>query len=247
VCKRLARRIAELGLDDLDAYRVFLENNPGEWRTLDEMCRITISRFYRDRAVWDLLCTVVLPTLASDAAAEDGADVRCWSAGCGSGEEAFTLRIAWRLGVIPAVGVDVPLRVVATDTNAALFERARRGIYSAGSLRFLPADWVERAFDAAGDGYRIREEFTRDIEFVEQDVRTAMPEGPFDLVFCRNLVFTYFDDALQEELLKKISRRLTAGGTLVVGAHERLPGPAEEFAALQNNGSIWQKQTGKSQ
>ena len=247
VCKRLSRRIAELGLADLGAYRAFLESNETEWRALDAMCRITISRFYRDRAVWDLLCGEALPALAREAVAGSRAVVRCWSAGCGSGEEAFTLRIAWRLGVVPAVGADVPLSVVATDTNPALFARARRGVYSTGSLRFLPDQWVDRAFDETPDGYRIKEVFTQGIEFVEQDIRTAMPGGPFDLVFCRNLVFTYFDDALQMELLEKISSRLAAAGTLVVGAHERLPGGAEEFETLQGNQSIWRKRVGKDQ
>jgi chemotaxis protein methyltransferase CheR len=247
VCKRLGRRVAELGLDDLDAYRVFLESHDEEWRVLDSMCRVTITRFYRDRAVWDLLCADVLPALARRAVSSGKMEVRCWSAGCGSGEEAYTLRIAWLLGAIPATGVDLPLRVVATDSNPMLFDRARRGIYKPGSLRFLPVEWVETAFEETTEGHRLQDTFTKDIDFVDQDIRENMPDGVFDLVLCRNLVFTYFDESLQKELLERIAGRIAADGTLVIGAHERLPGLAHDFEALKNNQSIWQKQTGNRQ
>ncbi len=170
-------------------------------------------------------------------------EVRCWSAGCGSGEEAYTLRIAWLLGTVPATGVDFPIHIVATDSNPKLFDRARRGIYKQGSLRFLPVEWVETAFEETTEGYRLRDTFTEDIDFVEQDIRENMPDGVFDLVLCRNLVFTYFDEPLQKELLDRIASRIVAGGTLVVGAHEQLPGPAHDFEALKNNQSIWQKKT----
>ena len=84
VCKRIDGRLRELGLDNTAAYQEYLENNPAEWHVLDDFCRISISRFYRDRSVFDCLRDDVLPNLAARAAALGERQLRCWSAGCAS-------------------------------------------------------------------------------------------------------------------------------------------------------------------
>ena len=87
VCRRIQRRMRELDLGDFAAYRTLLETHAEEWGTLDGMCRITISRFCRDKAVFEVLASTVLPELARRALSRDRAMVTVWSAGCGSGEE----------------------------------------------------------------------------------------------------------------------------------------------------------------
>src|SRR6516225_732332 len=91
VGKRLNRRLAELGLADLSAYRTFLMREPAEWGQLDAMCRIPISRFYRDRGVFDAIGQQLLPEAAAAVTARGANAVKCWSAGCASGEEPYTL------------------------------------------------------------------------------------------------------------------------------------------------------------
>jgi chemotaxis protein methyltransferase CheR len=103
------------------------------------LCRIAISRFHRDRGVFDHLLRAVLPGLAQRASERGAEAVRCWSAGCASGEEPYTLRILWDLG-LPAERARVPLRIVATDVDARLLERAREGRYPASSLKELPRE-----------------------------------------------------------------------------------------------------------
>lgn len=93
VCKRIDRRCRELGLPDGVAYRDYLVTHPTEWPIMASLCRISISRFYRDRAVFDQLAQVVLPVLASGET-----ELRCWSLGYASGEEAYTLNLIWRSG-----------------------------------------------------------------------------------------------------------------------------------------------------
>ena len=85
VCKRVGRRMKELGLTDLEAYREHLEVHPEEWATLDGFCRITISRFFRDRGVYETLGREVLPGLARLSSSEGESPVRIWSAGFGGG------------------------------------------------------------------------------------------------------------------------------------------------------------------
>jgi chemotaxis protein methyltransferase CheR len=204
VRRRIARRIAQVGLADAAAYRTYLEANDDEWDVLARLCRVTISRFWRDRAVFEALRDHVLREL--------GPNVVAWSAGCASGEEPYSL-------VLAAAEAGVEIHVVATDVDPALLERARRARYRESSLRDLPADVRARAFD----GGSLRSEYRRPVDFLLHDVRDGAPNGPFDVTLCRNLVFTYFADELQLDIGRRLSRSLRAGGALVVGAHEALP------------------------
>src|SRR5690242_9500744 len=98
VCKRLRRRLDELRLKSLEQYRSRLEADPLEWAVLDHLCRITISRLYRDKWVFDFLGRVILLDL-TQAASLHSRPIRCWSAGCASGEEVYTLKILYELEV----------------------------------------------------------------------------------------------------------------------------------------------------
>jgi len=219
VHKRIDRRMGELGLSEVADYRAYLESNPDEWSVLDAFCRISISRFYRDRGVFDYVGEQLLPGLAQAAIARGEPDVHAWCAGCASGEEAYTLSILWRRCVRPRYP-RIDFRLVATDVDRQLLDRAHRAAYSASSLKEVPPGWLEEAFTPQGEDYVLRPEFAAGVELLQQDIRSEMPAGPFRLVLCRNLAFTYFDEELQREILGRIYRRLTADGVLVIGRKE---------------------------
>ena len=243
VCKRLSRRIGELGMSGFPAYKSYLENHAEEWHILGSLCRITISRFYRDRSVFDLLRSTILPLLAESISGRGENELRCWSAGCCSGEEAYTLQILWKMSVVPRLHTDLPLRIIATDADPAVLERARRGCYPESSLQELPKEWREPVFGPSGTCYTVNEPFRSDIEFVRQDIREQCPDGPFHLILCRNLVFTYFEESLQREVLERIAERLVPGGILVLGIHETIPGGETAVAPYDNVRSIYRKMT----
>jgi chemotaxis protein methyltransferase CheR len=190
VCRRVRRRLETLGLDGYEAYRARLESDPGEWAVLDGLMNVTISRFNRDRGVFEFLRDEVLRP-----------GMRVWSAGCASGEEPYTLALM-------CDGLDI----LATDVDPAMLRRAEAARYPASSLRELP----DR--DAFVDG--VLDARYRHVTFALHDVRDDPPHGPFDLVLCRNLAFTYFDEATQRETLQRIEG---VTDMLVIGAHERLP------------------------
>jgi chemotaxis protein methyltransferase CheR len=220
--KRIRRRIAALGLSGFSEYRARLEEDPDEWNVLDGLCGVTISRFHRDRQVWATLRDEVLPTLADDATAAREPRLRCWSLGCASGEEPYTLSILWTLELADRYP-HLSLGVLATDVDEEVLERARLAIYEAGSLRELPSSSLEAAFDLDEGVYRLRERFRAPVEFRKADARGALPEGPFHLLLCRNIVFTYFDEDLQRETLDRALTRLVPGGAFIVAPHEKLP------------------------
>jgi chemotaxis protein methyltransferase CheR len=228
VGKRLGRRIAELGIKDLPAYRELLCRDPAEWSQLHVICRIPISRFYRDRGVFDSIGQRILPDAAAKAVERGDRMVRCWSAGCASGEEPYTIALIWRYQVAPHWPT-VALRIVATDADETMIARAEAGCYTRSSLKELPREWVERAFRAPGALYCLDPELRRGVDFALQDIRDAMPDGPFDVIFCRNLAFTYFEEGLQRRVLDGLKGRLTAGGVLVLGMHEALPAGSSGF------------------
>lgn len=195
LAKRIKRRARALGLaGDVEAYRAHLAADENEWNELDAICRVTISRLYRDAPVMERLARDVLPRAR-----------RVWSAGCASGEEPYTIAL-----LAPHV------EIVATDIDPELLERAKRADFGDSSLRELPVELRAR-FASERDALRGR------ITFLVQDLRREAPAGPFDLVLCRNVAFTYFDASLQREVLARIESVLAPGGELVIGKGERLP------------------------
>ncbi|MDH3563084.1 MAG: chemotaxis protein CheR [Gammaproteobacteria bacterium] len=222
VCKRIDRRCKALGLAGPRAYRDYLEGHPDEWEPLDRLCPITISSFYRDKAVFDFLGCTLLPHLARDAHERAAEDLRALSIGCASGEEPYTLKLAWHFHVAPDYR-QISLHIVATDVVSQMLERARKACYPPGSLKWLPEAWRTQAFEPVAGKYCLRAAFRQGIEFIQQDVRAALPEGSFNLILCRNLVFTYFDEGTQQQTLEQLLTRLSTGGALVIGRHETLP------------------------
>jgi len=124
--------------------------------------------------------------------------------------------IVWRLGP----GLWFPglrLRVLATDVDPEGLARARRGWYSRSSLKDLPPAYLEQAFAPIGQGWGLGEVYRDAVTFAEQDIRRTAPSGPFHLVLCRNVAFTYFDEDRQRDVLRTIVEPLVPGGALVVG------------------------------
>jgi chemotaxis protein methyltransferase CheR len=227
----------ELQLADLAGYRARLEADAAEWHVFDACCHITISRFFRDKGVFGDLGRQVLPDIAARAEREQR-DARVWSAGCASGEEPYTLKILWDLEVAPS-RPSVGLSIVATDVDAGMLARARRGCFAPTSLRELPPHLVGRAFDRVGRLLCIQPRYRQGIDFVPQDMRSEAPGWRFDLVLCRYVAFTYFTLALQDEVLQRILERLRAEGYLVIGTHERLP--ADGLPSLAGGPHIFRK------
>jgi chemotaxis protein methyltransferase CheR len=95
----------------------------------------------------------------------------------------------------------------------------------------VPKEWLDVAFRREGSDWRLLPEHAEAVRFSEQDVRVTLPPGPFDLILCRNLVYTYFAASWQQELTRALVDRLTPGGLLVLGKGERLP--ADELELVQ--------------
>jgi chemotaxis protein methyltransferase CheR len=240
VCRRASRRASELGLGSLAAYRSQLERDPREWDILAGFTAITISRFYRDRGIFAFLEQEAVPQLAAAAVNARRHHFDVWSAGCASGEEPYTIALLWNLAVGPMFP-GLELRVLATDIDPAVLERARRACYRSSSLKELPPERVRRAFVRRDDEYCLHLEHRRAVELRHHDIRTAPPDGPFDLVLCRNLAFTYFDCEEQRHVCGHLKAAIRSGGALVIGSHEALPTGVAGFAPWPGSNGVYRR------
>jgi chemotaxis protein methyltransferase CheR len=241
VCKRLRQRMHALGMEDFASYRARLESDASEWRIVDECCHITISRFFRDRGVFEVVRWHVLPDIAVRAERE-GRGALVWSAGCASGEEPYTLRILWD-AEIESAHPTVSLSIIASDVDKAMLARARQGCFELSSLHELPPSLIEQAFDRVGSQYCIRSKHREGIQFLDQDLRAETPPQLFDLILCRYVAFTYFAVPLQRRILVTMLGRLRPQGYLVIGTHERLPGEVPELVPVSRAPQVFQKKS----
>jgi chemotaxis protein methyltransferase CheR len=240
VCKRLQRRIDELGLVDVQAYRRHLQDHADEWSTLDHLCRVTVSRFYRDKVVLQHLSADVLPELARGAVARGDNALRGWSAGCAMGEEAYTLVLIWN-NVLQADFSELGIEVVGSDIDDQLLRRARRACYSYSSVKALPEDWLRSDFLLQQQEYCLSPRVHSKVTFIRGDMRNLQNLGCFDLVLCRNIAFTYFEESLQLAILNYIGESLVEGGALIIGGHEALPDGYGGFEPWSTHKAIFRK------
>lgn len=228
VCRQIGRRVGELGLGSLGEYRSVLERQPEEWPRLDALMDVTISRFYRDRAVFDFVRAEVMPALIARAQRAGSPVVRVWSAGCANGEEPYTLAIMWELEFADTHG-ELRLEVLATDIKSSVLQRAARARYPRSAMRDLPAGWREAAFSvesaSADDGEQLvlSPRFRAGVVLAQHDIRDDPPLGSFDLVICRYQAFTYFDEGGQRDTTAMFAGVTGPGAVLVLGSREQVP------------------------
>jgi chemotaxis protein methyltransferase CheR len=240
VCKRIGRRLDELGLASTEEYQRYLQEHPAEWNTLRHLCRVTISRFYRDRVLYDFFAADVLPPVCENFRRKGENTIRVWSCGCASGEEPYTIAALWHRRIAPSFP-GVSLEIIATDIDPVLIDRAGKACYPAGSMREMPADLLDHAFFSAGKEYCVRRPVRNSVRFLRQDLREESPAGTFQVIFCRNLAFTYFDRRLQEKVRERLARKTERDGILVAGMHELHAGAGPDFVPWIENLPIFQK------
>jgi chemotaxis protein methyltransferase CheR len=221
VCRRINKRNRDLNLNSYEDYRSYLQKNPQEWKVLDQMMRITISRFFRDGKTWQKLGDELLPEIILKANA-GGYTPGCWSAGCASGEEPYSFAILWKEKILPSFP-DTPLELIATDADGHLLKRAALACYERSSLKEVPPEWLDKAFCRRDSSWCLKESYRKLVKFDMQDIRKEMPQGQFDLIFCKNLAAMYFKKELAVSLFRKISERMRKGAFLVLGSHEEFP------------------------
>jgi two-component system CheB/CheR fusion protein len=228
--RRLQRRIVATNTGTLENYRKYVLEHPEEYQRLISSFLIKVTEFMRDREVFAYLRGTLLPQLV-ERARERGNELRFWSAGCASGEEAYSLAIA----VADALGDELSqfsVKIFATDLDSNAIAYARQGVYPAAALKDMPPELVERYFNRSDGSYEVSKIIRGLTVFGEHDLAQRAPFPNVDLVMCRN-VLIYFTKELQQRVLQLFAFSLHNGGYLIVGKAESTS-PLESYFVMHN-------------
>jgi two-component system CheB/CheR fusion protein len=234
--RRFQKRMQEVGVDDWDAYRVYLTEHPEEFVELFNTILINVTGFFRDREAWELVADEVIPRLLEE---KGDAPIRAWSAGCASGEEPYTIAML----LAEALGEDGfgrQVKIYATDIDDDALTEAREATYSAKQLENVPPGLRERYFQQQNNGFVFRNDIRRAVIFGRNDLHRDPPISRVDLLVSRNTLM-YFDPELQQRILANFYFALNRGGFLVVGKAEALQSGRNFFVPYNLKRRIFMK------
>ncbi len=236
VYSRLAKRLRALGLESFRDYCALVSGADG----LDERQRMltalttNVTRFFREPHHFEHLKSRVLPALIDQA--RRGGRVRLWSAACSSGEEPYSMALSV-LELAPDAA-DLDLKILATDIDREMVERARAGVYPDAHASAVPVElrrrWMMQTQTARGEkGWAFTDAVRRLVTFREHNLVGEWPmKGPFQAIFCRNVAI-YFEEATQSKIWSRFLPLLSTDGRLYIGHSERVTGPAANQLAAE--------------
>jgi two-component system, chemotaxis family, CheB/CheR fusion protein len=231
IMRRLSRLMVASGVSSIGEYLHYLQRNPEGYQRLVNSFLIKVTEFFRDAALFEVLRDHILPKLIADARDQER-ELRIWSAGTSTGEEAYSLAILCaELVRDQAMSADV--RIFATDVDEQAIAFARRGVYSADALRHVPETLVARYFTKVDDRYEVSKIIRNMTVFGQHDLGQRAPFPRIDLVLCRN-VLIYFTKELQTRALQLFAFALRDSGYLVLGKAESTT-PLPQFFKLINS------------
>jgi type IV pilus assembly protein PilK len=217
-------RMRELGYDDYQSYYDHLTSGPAgnvEWAALVDRLTVHETRFFRDPRALELVADICLPAMAERIRA--GGHVQIWSAGCATGEEAFTLAMLVD-DYLGRHGVPTRFGVTGTDISLYSLATAKQAIYPDRRLTHIPSKYHARYTQKLPvGGFQMTDSLRRRICFAQFNILdvSCTPPGSMDLVYCQN-VLIYFDRPTRARILDGLVRPLRPGGILVLGPGEMI-------------------------
>src|SRR5689334_2771170 len=238
--RRVDHRMSQVGVAGYAEYLDYLEMHHEEFTALFNTILINVTGFFRDPEAWEFLRTEVLPEIL--AVKSPTAPVRIWSAGCASGEEAYTLAIV----LTEMLGVGEfrdRVKIYATDVDEEALSQARHGSYSAREVRGIPPELLDKYFEVGGGRYVFRKDLRRSVIFGRNDLVQDAPISRIDLLLCRNTLM-YFNAETQARVLGRLHYALNPGGLLFLGKAEMLLSHGQLFAPVDLTRRFFRKRDG---
>ncbi len=231
---RMFSVLTEKKLSSFSEYFELLRRDGGELNTLLNKLTTNHTYFMREPRHFEFLKEVILPR---EEKTNRERNLRIWSAGCSTGEEAYTAVMLMKDYFRGNPGWDT--RILATDISTKVLANAQQGVYTAESLHGLSPEWERLYFRKSGDVYTLADEIKREVIFRQLNLMDDFHfQHPFDLIFCRN-VMIYFNQDAKDRLVKKFSDLLKPGGYLFIGHSETIQRESAGFRYIEP--SIYQK------
>lgn len=238
--RRVRRRMDQAGYTTFEEYLDFLQASSDEFTALFNTILINVTSFFRDAEAWDYVGAEVVPRLLAERGPND--PVRVWSAGCASGQEAYTLAMM----LAEALGAEEfrqRVKIYATDVDEDALSEGRSASYDAKAVESVPPDLLERHFEQVNGRYVFRKDLRRAVIFGRNDLVTDAPISRVDLLVCRNALM-YLNAETQRNVLGRLHFALTPQGTLFLGHAEMLLSHGDRFTPLSLKHRIFRKAAG---
>lgn len=236
--RRFRRRMFQLNLPDYGQYSEYIRRHPDEANQLLNTILINVTEFFRDPPAWEILRHEILSGLLKRL--KPGHSLRAWSAGCASGEEAYSIAILLAEHFGPRIQ-DYDIKIYATDIDDDALNSARRGEYSLDAVRRVRPEWREKYFHGKGL-LRVNREIRRLVIFGRSNLGQDAPISHVNLLVCRN-VLIYFDSELQKQILNRLHYALEPGGILFLGKSESQLTNSPQFLRMNARWRIFQRIT----
>ncbi|MEW2355605.1 CheR family methyltransferase [Spirillospora sp. NPDC029432] len=235
--RRIGRRMVAVGLGTFGEYRDFLEAQPEEYAALFDNLLINVTGFFRDAPAWEALAERVVPDLVKTG--PPARPIRVWSAGCSTGEEAYTLAMV----LAEALGVDGfrdRVKIYATDLDEAALQAARAGAYTERKVRDVPPELRARYFEPLQSSYVFRRDLRRQVIFGRNDLTKDAPISRVDLLVVRNTLM-YFNAETQAGILRRLHFALNDSGYIFLGKAEMLLNHGDWFEPVDLRKRLFHK------
>ncbi len=235
--RRVNRRMSQVAIPDYTEYLDYLQVHPDEFTALFNTILINVTGFFRDVDAWEHLRTDVIEPLLAAKAVND--PIRVWSAGCASGEEAYTLAMT----LAELLGTDEfrkRVKIYATDVDEEGLTHARHGAYNEREVSMVPPDLLAKYFDNQGGRYVFRKDLRRSVIFGRNDLVQDAPISRIDLLVCRNTLM-YFNAETQARIVARFHFAISNGGALFLGKAEMLLSHASLFQPIDLKRRIFRK------
>ncbi|KUI24154.1 chemotaxis protein CheR [Mycobacterium sp. IS-1742] len=238
--RRVRHRMEQAGYETFEEYLDVLQASSDEFAALFNTILINVTDFFRDPGAWDFLREDIVPSLLADRAPND--PIRVWSAGCASGQEAYTLAMV----LAEALGPEAfrhRVKIYATDVDDEALTEARAASFDAKAVESVPTELLHRYFEYVGGRYIFRKDLRRAVIFGRNDLVRDAPISRVDLLVCRNTLM-YLNAETQRNVLNRLHFALAPRGILFLGHAEMLLSHSDRFTPLNLKQRIFRKTGG---
>ncbi|MEA2838480.1 MAG: two-component system, chemotaxis family, CheB/CheR fusion protein, partial [Bradyrhizobium sp.] len=237
--RRIAKRMDQVGIAGYPEYVDHLEVVPEEFSALFNTILINVTGFFRDAPAWTYLAEEVVPELLANLQPDE--PLRVWSAGCATGEEAYSVAM-----VLAEVLGDEAFRdrvkIYATDADDDALAQARAALYTAKQVEDVP-ERMQRHLDGVDGRFTLRPDIRRSVIFGRNDLVQDAPISRVDLLLCRNTLM-YFNAETQSRILQRFQFGLDPAGVLVLGKSEMLLTHGDLFSPIDLKRRVFRKVSG---
>jgi len=235
--RRVTKQMQYLNIESFANYQDYLEVHPDEFKALFNTILINVTAFFRDPLAWEYLSKDIIPNILRNK--QKNEQIRIWSAGCASGEEAYTLAII--LGEI--LGIEDfrhRVKIYATDIDEEALNQARQASYSVKNIQGVPLELRDKYFDLVNKNYIFHQDLRRTVIFGRHDLLQDAPISRLDLLVCRNTLM-YFNSETQGRIINRFHFALNDHGYLFLGKAEMLVTHANLFTPINLKDRVFAK------